>query len=202
MYHVQKMILTIFNETVQKFSELNLFVRVFNIFASPPRCFFSKILFGRVRTYFRCLDPWFNSYYFTGLEMDCFRFTILCSSRSFCCSRRNLLRFRFVRRHLLTQMWIHARSDLFKRTHFTWQRYPLDFAYLMYHYLVQNHLKEPIYTWYNKIPVVIATLVAEMILNRWKERVIKIIKDAVKIEQEFYIDELFSAVLYPSPTAQ
>ena len=66
----------------------------------------------------------------------------------------------------------------------------------------KNHLKEPIYTWYSKIPVVIAPLVAEMFLNRWKEHVIKIIKDAVKIEQEFYIDELFSAVLYPSPIAQ
>ena len=63
-----------------------------------------------------------------GLEMDRFRCTLLCSCRSFCCSRRNFL-LRFVRCHLLAQKaGAHARSDVFKRTHFTWRRSPLRFC--------------------------------------------------------------------------
>ena len=74
----------------------------------------------------------FNTNYFSrmGLEMDWFRCTILRSCRSFCCCRRNFL-LRFFRRHLLAQKaWTHARSDVFKRTHFTWRRSPLRFCLL------------------------------------------------------------------------
>ena len=58
----------------------------------------------------------------------------------------------------------------------------------------KNHPKEPIYTWYGIIPGIIPVelvpLVVENDRNRWKERVIEIIKDAVKIEQEFLTDAL------------
>ena len=146
-----------------------------------------------------------------GIEMDWFGCTIFCSCCSFCRSRRNFL-FWIVRRNLLAQKaWTHARFDVLKRTHFSWRRPPLRFRlsdvplfgskaiprnrfiwlklYHTHRYYIGYVVRVvPTNMWVG----LMSSKVIQVVLsnNRWKERVIEIIKDAVKIEQEFLTDAL------------